>query len=592
MGDVDPGDGSGLLIEGFERHEPSGETIAGGAQALAAPIGDVESFHADVGSTHNRATEGLAGLIATDLGSAPAATRDQAREIVQGVTVAAGAMSTYGQAITTYNDRVSGWNSSIAALATAAEQRQRKVELAAAYRSAVEALETAAATAKDRLEDPLAPHHIPALYAAGALPLQTPSIFANLDVRLTDADHRQALLAAVDNGTVPDLLTLPPGTVQDWLEQHPEVAVHLDLFDTDAPPADASPDDVGRWWASLGVLEQLAAATRRPADVGGVDGVAAWARDLANRTMLDQTREDLAQEWTETGDDGLQARLGEMRRIQETLDRGGRQLLLLDHTTGERMHAVIAVGNVDTADHVAVFTPGFTTTVDARTSAYDSDMERLRSRTEKELFDAGSSDTVATITWIGYDAPQWHEALDIGILGGRADSVVSDDLAREGGDALASFLRGINASRASDPHLTALGHSYGSTTTGFALQHDDTGVDDAVVFGSPGLGTSERDDLHVDGLHRIEARRDPVADLARFGLDPTWMPDVEGLSAQEAEIDGRTYSESTGHSAYLDDGSTSQHNMAVTIAGLDDRRVGDDGRGAGDILTWWPEFLR
>ena len=79
-----------------------------------------------------------------------------------------------------------------------------------------------------------------------------------------------------------------------------------------------------------------------------------------------------------------------------------------------------------------------------------------------------------------------------------------------------------------DPHLTALGHSYGSLTTGYALQHDGTGIDDAVLFGSPGAGTWERDDLHVPDGHLFvaEADDDPVADFggtAPFGRDPSHM---------------------------------------------------------------------
>jgi hypothetical protein len=111
-----------------------------------------------------------------------------------------------------------------------------------------------------------------------------------------------------------------------------------------------------------------------------------------------------------------------------------------------------------------------------------------------------------------------------------------------------------------------------------------------VIFGSPGLGTWDREDLDVpeDHLFRIEARRDAVADLASFGIDPTWLEGVEGLSAKETEV----YDESVGHSEYLIDGTTSQHNMSVTVAGVPEQQVSDDGRGAGDVLTWWPEFMR
>jgi hypothetical protein len=59
-----------------------------------------------------------------------------------------------------------------------------------------------------------------------------------------------------------------------------------------------------------------------------------------------------------------------------------------------------------------------------------------------------------------------------------------------------------------------------------------------------------------------------------------------GLSAEESEIDGQTFAESTGHSAYLNDETTSQHNMAVTVAGIPDRMVEDGGHGVGDWLSW------
>lgn len=192
---------------------------------------------------------------------------------------------------------------------------------------------------------------------------------------------------------------------------------------------------------------------------------------------------------------------------------------------------------------------------------------------------------MATVTWIGYQAPQpgfeGFNPLD-------SDSVLHDDTARAGGKDLADFYRGIDASRTTDLHLTALGHSYGSTTTGFALQ-ERTGVDDAVVFGSPGLGTSHAEDIQVPAGHtyRIEARNDLVADTGVFGIDPSHLDGVTGLSAREETLpDGRRLAESTGHSDYLTQDSTSQYNMSVVVAGLPGRRVEDNGRGLGDIGSW------
>ena len=95
------------------------------------------------------------------------------------------------------------------------------------------------------------------------------------------------------------------------------------------------------------------------------------------------------------------------------------------------------------------------------------------------------ADAVAAVTWLDYEAPQWDELLE------PSHSVLLPLDAERAGAPLASFVVGIDAARERAPHLTLLGHSYGSTTAGFALQVG-TGVDDAVLFGSPGLGTSER----------------------------------------------------------------------------------------------------
>jgi ankyrin repeat protein len=161
----------------------------------------------------------------------------------------------------------------------------------------------------------------------------------------------------------------------------------------------------------------------------------------------------------------------------------------------------------------------------------------------------------------------------------------TDGAAERGGADLSRFLDGINASRATDPHLTALGHSYGSTTTGHALQKTN-GVDDAVLFGSPGASTDEVTDLHAPPGHVavIEARDDPVADLGTFGGDTNQLDGVVGLSAHQERLPGQTdpLRESTGHSEYLTPATTSQYNIATTVADLHDRRIRGESTDAGD----------
>ncbi|ASO18517.1 uncharacterized protein YukE [Actinoalloteichus hoggarensis] len=368
------------------------------------------------------------------------------------------------------------------------------------------------------------------------------------------------------------------------------------------PPTDADPSANAGWWDSLSEAERARLLTDSPELIGNLDGLPAAVRDEANRARLDGERDRLEAEiadlqrrlddrllggWFTDLDDRLdeaREKLAAVDAVENTLDRGDRQLLLFD-LSHDQARAAVAVGDVDTADHVAVLTPGFTTTVQGSLEGYDHQMRELRRQAEDESLRYGDGGSVATVAWLGYDAPQ----ADWGLLS-PADAVWSREPAQRGAEELADFYRGIDASRAEDPHLTALGHSYGSTTTGYALQQD-TGVDDAIFFGSPGLGTSDVADLRIPpgGAYVIEARNDAVADfggLAPFGSDPNQLDGVTGLSAREERLpDGRRLSESVGHSAYLAPDSTSQYNISVIVSGNEDRAVHDDGRGFGDRLS-------
>jgi len=219
-------------------------------------------------------------------------------------------------------------------------------------------------------------------------------------------------------------------------------------------------------------------------------------------------------------------------------------------------------------------------------------MAQLRTRTEDELFRRGETGTVATVTWLGYQAPQWGTTF-------AGDSVALSGAAEDGGRDLAAYFTGINASRLDDPDLTALAHSYGSTTTGYGLQHEGTGVDRAVFFGSPGLGTSDLADLHVPegSAYYAEAKWDGVGDIGRFGADPSGLEGMQHLQTGDASSDdGRSLDGVTGHSDYLQDGSTSQYSMAQVVGGHPEDVI--EGKNVGlltdplDAQDWWPDFLR
>lgn len=378
------------------------------------------------------------------------------------------------------------------------------------------------------------------------------------------------------------------------------------------PPPGASPSDSAAWWATLSPDERDEIIEKHPEWIGNRDGVDAASRNLPNRSLLDDRRThvdsrlaDIEASWYyEDGSfnwvahnlsvaehDDLTEEQGAIRTLDDLLDRPGEhQLIGLDFTTA-RTQAIVANGDVDTADHVAVFTPGLTSTVEG-IDGYDTNMSELRTRTEDELFRNGDNGTVATVTWLDYQAPQWGTTF-------AGDSVGLSGAAEDGGEDLADYFRGINASRVTDPDLTSLAHSYGSTTAGYGLQHEGTGVDRAVFFGSPGLGTSDLNDLDIpeDSAYYAEAKWDPVGDLGRFGSDPTGFDGMQHIQTGDGTSDdGRSWQGVTGHTDYLQDGSTSQYSMAQIVGGNPQDAI--EGQNVGWLTDpiasqpWVPEFLK
>lgn len=259
-----------------------------------------------------------------------------------------------------------------------------------------------------------------------------------------------------------------------------------------------------------------------PEWIGNLDGVPAHYRDQANRARIPSERARLQAERDKVAAqlqemknrhnradvykiaevrrqlDEFEAKLNALNEIEKSLDRGDRHLLALD-VSGERAKAAIGNGNLDTADHVAVFTPGVDSTVDGNMAGYDNDMRELREKAQHDLERAGrGNESVAVVTWLNYEPPKMNQ--------GEGLAALQDGKAYEGAARLAPFLEGINASRPDDPHLTSLGHSYGSLTTGIALRDHATGVDEMAVFGSPGLEVDNASQLHVPQGHVYNLR--------------------------------------------------------------------------------------
>ncbi|WP_048711252.1 alpha/beta hydrolase, partial [Trueperella pyogenes] len=276
-----------------------------------------------------------------------------------------------------------------------------------------------------------------------------------------------------------------------------------------------------------------------PQLIGNADGVEAWARDRANRINLREEKlktEKLVQHleaamrdrvrYTYPGDvhdptlyqhdGGLSAKLSRAKmdleaynKIESALgnavsleayqhgEKGDPISLLTLQNDGRRVKAAVAQGDVDHAKHVATFVPGIGTTVEGQLHNYLRQTENLRqaAATQGNM----STSDVATVAWLGYDAPGEAKLENLG-------DITSPKLAQAGSDRLAGFMTGMHASRqygAGDAHMTLVGHSYGSTTSGMAATKVKSGIiDDLVLFGSPGMGTYNSNDYHVDEAHR------------------------------------------------------------------------------------------
>lgn len=307
-----------------------------------------------------------------------------------------------------------------------------------------------------------------------------------------------------------------------------------------------------------------------------------------------------------------------------------RKLMVLDTQTGRQARAAVAVGDPDTAQNISVTTPGLNTTVRGGIVDMASEASNLRQEAMRQLglVPGHADDTVAAIAWIGYDPPQIPGTDDLGASLAGAWEVSHDDVARAGAVDLSRFYDGITAAHEGAPaHLTAIGHSYGSLTTGLALQQPgDHGVTDALFYGSPGIEASTPADLQLRPGHvfTMETPDDPIqwvydgpplahvaaplvpglgpllhggllagdaTGAGQFGPNPATNPNFVHLETEAVSIpDGRggtlDLDAAHGHSEYPRTGTTTGptgqalprttgYNIAAVVAGLDDKAILD-----------------
>ncbi len=375
-----------------------------------------------------------------------------------------------------------------------------------------------------------------------------------------------------------------------------------------------SPEERAEYWSAQSDEQKRHLCDTYPELIGNADGVEAWARDRANRLNLDakeaRAKEDLARYTRELNEANhgpkaqaarqkiarVQSDLAAYEKIRSSLANGisleeyqhGKQgepvSLLTLQDDGRRVKAAVAQGDVDHAKHVATFVPGIGTTVEG---SLDTNLRYTRHLRHAAAAQGNMPlSDVATVAWLGYDAPGEPRF-------GNYSDIASPTLAQAGSDRLAGFMTGMHASRqygAGDAHMTLVGHSYGSTTSGMAATKVKPGViDDLALCGSPGMGTYDANNYRVDRNHLWVSgvpRGDGVQGMGVYGVGPVGHLGKNPLDADSGFThlsDDATGSprynrgappswiaklNSDNHSIYLENGTETLEDFGRVVAGV------------------------
>lgn len=288
-------------------------------------------------------------------------------------------------------------------------------------------------------------------------------------------------------------LKVPDSTWKDAAGDAAEVRDAARAYLRDGIPRAATPEQRHAWWEGLTEDRREEYLAAYPDVIGNLDGIPAAVRDAANRDNLPLLIGTLEGR----SDDRSVTRLAGLREIARQLEAGSHPPMFLlgvgDEGNGR---AIVSYGDPDAARNVAAYVPGLGTALDEDFAKNDLRRARDVAIGAAEM-DPGSP--TASIVWLGYDAPQVEFGDPAGVL-----DVAGDERARVGAGSYNEFMAGVAAtSRHDDPHVTAIGHSYGSLTVGLAAQDAGgiPGADDIVLVGSPGVGARSADELGVGRAH-------------------------------------------------------------------------------------------
>jgi pimeloyl-ACP methyl ester carboxylesterase len=332
------------------------------------------------------------------------------------------------------------------------------------------------------------------------------------------------------------------------------------------PATNATPAEVAHWWIALPPHLRRWLMVRQAGALGRLAGLPVDVRDEANRRQLTSLLATLRTERDQLAGTlptiplqlARAALVRSMLRIAESVERtlathAGRAARLLTLDLAGAGRVAIGLGDVDRAQNIAVVVPGMGEDAGHGVPGTVAQAADLLAEARRQ-----SVQSTAIVAWVGYAAPGWLQ-------------VPFPARARAGGQLLAADMATLAAARISEAaHVTLVGHSYGSTVVGAAVQDGPRRADDLVLLGSPGVLADRVGQLGLSGGHVYvgEAALDPIADTGVFGADPG----DRGFDATRIRVDAapaRSWPDRVlaAHSQYFDPDSESLRNIARVVVG-------------------------
>jgi pimeloyl-ACP methyl ester carboxylesterase len=288
-------------------------------------------------------------------------------------------------------------------------------------------------------------------------------------------------------------------------------------------PQRATPAQIARFFAGLDPAARATLANRYPDIVGNLDGAPLDLRFAVNAHRSSWSPE---------------------RHVIEYDPRGNG-------------HVAEVVGDLATADRIAVIVPGLSNRLDN----FDRGCGRERRAPAwqaRQLYQQARADDgtarVAVIAWLGYDPPE-----------GIGREAAREERARVGAAALVRFVAGLRVYRPAAT-VTLVGHSYGSVVTGLAAPSLGRRVQDIVALGSPGMGVERVAELHTTarvwaGSTLSDWTRD-VPGIRVFGAGHGTLPFDAAFGARRLPV-----ANVVEHDGYFVPGSDSLRAVAQIVLG-------------------------